>query len=199
MTDLTPTEDLVLEVLAARVRSGETCWVFEQRHQATLQSLETKGLLTFGADPTGTMLRAFLTDAGRAECLTDGYTEPVTRLREHIAEQDRRLEEANTARRGAIERTGRAKEEARRLRRQVAVLAGHLGGVTTGADLDALLWFRDVQVLHADGTTTTGRLGTMDDGYVVDTPNGPRPINPVGSPDLGNADGVDVVRPVTAW
>ena len=65
-------------------------------------------------------------------------------------------------------------------------------------DLDALLWFRDVQVLHQDGSTTTGRLGTLDDGYVVDTPNEPRPINPVGTSSADDTLGVDVVRPVVS-
>lgn len=199
MSELTATEDLVLEVLAARVRCGETCWVFERRHQATLQSLETRGLLTFGTDPTGTMLRAFLTDAGRAECLTDGYTEPVTRLREQLGENARTLELTQDARRGEAQRSARLQEENRQLRDQLSVAVAHLGGVSDPAAVDALLWHRDVVVLHSDGTTTAGRLGLDDGRYVVDRPGGPVPISPVGFTAVDPAvRAVDIVRHVVA-
>lgn len=199
MSDLTPTEDLILEVLAARVRCGESCWVFEQRHRPALRSLETKGLITFGVDPTGTALRAFLTETGRAECLTEGYTEPVTRLREQLAENTRLLELTQDARRGEATRNARLQAENHQLRDQLNVAVAHLGGVSDPAAVDDLLWHRDVVVLHADGTTTTGRFGLVDGQYVVDRPGGPVPINPVGSTPVDPAvRAVDIVRPVAA-
>jgi len=198
--NVTPTEDLVMEVLAARVRGGEGCWTFANTHLRALRSLQAKGLLRFGSAPTPKAQRAYLTDLGRATYLSAGYTEPVTRLREQLAEEHRRIETAAAARRVVAERISRTEDENRRLRRQVRVLAAHLGGVTKGAHLDALLWYRDVQVLHQDGSTTTGKLGIAEDGdgYVVDTPNGPRPIQPVGNTGVwGPNPGVDVVRPLT--
>lgn len=198
--DVTPTEDLVMEVLAARVRGGGSCWTFENTHLRTLRSLQAKGLLQYDSAPTAKAKRAYLTDLGRETYLFSGYTEPVTHLREQLAEQEARIETAAAARRAVAERISRTEDENRRLRRQVRVLAAHLGGVTKGAHLDALLWYRDVMVLHEDGSTTTGKLGIAEDGdgYVVDTPNGPRPIQPVGNTGVwGPNPGVDVVRPVT--
>lgn len=197
VADLTPTEDLILEVLAARVRCGESCWVFERRHRPALRSLETKGLLTFGVDPTGTALRAFLTDAGRAECLTDGYIEPVTRLREQLAENARTLELTQDARRGEATRNARLQAENHQLRDQLDVAVAHLGGVSDPAAVDDLLWHRDVLVLHTDGTTTAGRLGLVDGQYVVDRPSGPVHIDPVGFTATDpTVRAVDIVRPV---
>lgn len=199
MSDLTPTEDLILEVLAARVRCGESCWVFDQRHQATLQALEAKGLLTFDVDPTGTALRAFLTDAGRTESLSEGYTEPVTRLRERVAELAQSLELTQEVRREEARTRGALQAEIRALRHHLEVAVAHLGGVSAPAALDDLLWHRDVLVLHADGTTTAGRLGLDGAGYVVDRPGGAVPINPAGSTSAGLLQGdVDIVRPVAA-
>ena len=193
--ELTPTEDLLMEVLAARVRAGESCWTFTRAHHATLQSLEVKGLLHFKTDPTGEAFRAFLTDLGRDTFMSAGYTEPVASLHEQVAELHQQLEVAGATRRAAYERISRTKDENRRLRRQVVVLAGHLGGVTKGTHLEALQWAPEVMVLHEDGSTTTGKLGVAPDcdGYVVGT----RPIYPVGDAGLwGPDDGVDVVRPV---
>jgi len=142
--DVTPTEDLVMEVLAARVRGGEACWTFENTHLRALRALQAKGLLHFDSAPTPKAQRAYLTDLGRETYLSAGYTEPVTRLHEQLAEQATRIETAAYARRAVAERISRTEDENRRLRRQVRVLAAHLGGVTKGAHLDALLWYRDV-------------------------------------------------------
>lgn len=40
---VTPTEDLMLEVLAARKRLGEHIWPFEYRHSGTAQRLAERG------------------------------------------------------------------------------------------------------------------------------------------------------------
>jgi|SRR5665647_3059053 len=75
---LTPTEDLFLEVLAARVRLGETCWTFGSEHTRTARSLDAKGLIWWKGGIVEHTIRAFLTDAGRAACLSPTYRAPVT-------------------------------------------------------------------------------------------------------------------------
>lgn len=57
---LTPTGELVLEVLAARRRLGEPHWPFSKRVRATLEQLQERGYLSFESDPTGTALRTWL-------------------------------------------------------------------------------------------------------------------------------------------
>src|SRR5665647_1477248 len=75
---LTPTEDLFLEVLAARVRLGETCWTFGSEHTRTARSLATKGLIYWQGGVVEHTIRAFLTDAGRTVCLSPTYKAPPT-------------------------------------------------------------------------------------------------------------------------
>lgn len=56
MTDepkLTPTEWLVLEVLAARRRLGHLHWPIERRDKPTLDRLQSAGYLSYESDPTG--------------------------------------------------------------------------------------------------------------------------------------------------
>ena len=116
--DLPPREDLLMEVLAARVRCGESCWTFDPAHRPTLRALELKGLLHFDPDPGLTGLRTFLTDAGREAYLLDGFTEPVEHLRDALDETHARLEAANEARRSFMTKTNRLEQENTRLRRQ---------------------------------------------------------------------------------
>lgn len=74
----TPTEDLILEVLAARYRLGHSRWPFDSRHRRTLNSLARRGLLSFESDVTPYTLRATLTEAGIKAATYDGYTTPTT-------------------------------------------------------------------------------------------------------------------------
>lgn len=195
---LTPTEDLVMEALTARVRCGESCWTFELRHRATLRALQAKGLVSFDTDSTGRGLLARLTDAGREEYLLEGFTEPVEWLRDELDEVRARLESANLARRSHTAKATSLEDENRRLRRQLKVAVDHLGGVSNGKDLDALLWGPTVMVLHADGSTSVGTLRVDDeDGYVLATPDGAKPVQPVGDfTGTWARPEVDIVRPV---
>lgn len=43
--DLTPTEELIIDVLVARFRLGETIWPFDLRNAAALRRLESRGLI----------------------------------------------------------------------------------------------------------------------------------------------------------
>jgi hypothetical protein len=69
---LTPTEDLLLEVLIARHRLGEPFWPFDYCHRRTLQRLESRGLVSFQNAVTP-HLRAQLTAAGRERFMTHPY------------------------------------------------------------------------------------------------------------------------------
>lgn len=78
MADLPPTQYLVLEVLAARYRLGEPYWTFPRSLRPVLDALRDKGLIWWRHSPTPE-LQAYLTDAGKAEALSDTYRTPAAR------------------------------------------------------------------------------------------------------------------------
>lgn len=73
---LTPSEELALEVLAARTRLGESVWTFKTRHQKALDSLASKGLVFTTHGVVEKTVRAGLTEEGRAAVLSANYTAP---------------------------------------------------------------------------------------------------------------------------
>lgn len=75
--DLPPTQALVLEVLAARYRLGETYWSFSVRHRPTLERLERRGLVSWKPSPAPGACMAWLTDAGRVAVLSGTYQPPA--------------------------------------------------------------------------------------------------------------------------
>lgn len=75
----TPTEDLCLEVLAARYRLGERLWTFDARHKRALRALAQRGLVNLIHGVLEGTVRAGLTDAGLPECLDPAYAAPVHR------------------------------------------------------------------------------------------------------------------------
>lgn len=75
---LPPTQQLVLEVLAARARTGERLWTFPATgtHRKALKALEALGLVGFkGGVNQGTVL-AWLTDTGSSLMRSDSYIPP---------------------------------------------------------------------------------------------------------------------------
>lgn len=74
---LTPSEDLAVEVLAARARLGETVWTFEARHTPVLRRLGEKGLVNVISPIAQGTIRASLTDAGRELALSADYVAPA--------------------------------------------------------------------------------------------------------------------------
>jgi hypothetical protein len=78
-TTLTPTEDLLVEVLAARHRTGETVWTFATTHARTVRTLADKGLVAWKSGVLENTILAWLTDAGRAYALDEGYAPPASR------------------------------------------------------------------------------------------------------------------------
>lgn len=76
---LPPTQYLILEVLAARYRTGESTWTFPSRLKPALDALSAAGLIVWkrGFEP-GTAL-AWFTDAGRAAATSGTYVPPNQR------------------------------------------------------------------------------------------------------------------------
>ena len=71
--DLSPTEYLVMEVLAARFRLGERQWPFPNRVRPALRKLEAKGLIVFKDGVTEGVQSARLTLDGEHMFLDLGY------------------------------------------------------------------------------------------------------------------------------
>ena len=84
---LTPSEDLALELLAARHRLGEPWWTFTTRQRRALVGLEAKGLINIMSSQTEGTIRAELTEAGRAAALWSGWKPAHQHAVEDIAEQ----------------------------------------------------------------------------------------------------------------
>ena len=82
---LSPTEYLIMDVLAARARLGETCWTFPSRLRPVIESLARCGLLWWKPGIVERTVLAFLTDAGRTAVLSDTYTTPAEAERHRIA------------------------------------------------------------------------------------------------------------------
>jgi hypothetical protein len=77
MIQLTPTEDLCLEVLTARYRLGEKLWTFESRHKPALEKLQARGLVSVMHGIVEHTVRASLTEEAKKEYLLDSYEPPI--------------------------------------------------------------------------------------------------------------------------
>lgn len=76
---------LILEVLAARTRLGENVWTFPARLRPVLDQLAAKGHVGWKGGVVAGTCRAWLTAAGRASVLDDGYVSPLAGRDELIA------------------------------------------------------------------------------------------------------------------
>lgn len=74
---LTPTEDLIMEVLSARWRLGERMWTFDSRQKGAIDKLVTKGFVNPMHGMVQNTVRASLTDKGRKLYVTESYVPPV--------------------------------------------------------------------------------------------------------------------------
>ena len=74
---MTPTEDLIMETLAARCRLGETFWPFSTKVSKALRSLEDQGYITTMHGMVEYTIRASLTDKGVSEYMNDRYLSPL--------------------------------------------------------------------------------------------------------------------------
>lgn len=76
-TRLTPTQNLVLEVLAARHRLGERIWTFDSRLTQTIMGLGRLNLVTPIDGNVERTIRASLTKEGEKFVLDPGYSSPL--------------------------------------------------------------------------------------------------------------------------
>lgn len=77
---MTPTQDLILELLAARYRLGEQAWTFDSRHSGVADQLGALGLVWWKRSVVEKTILIGLTEKGRAEALGDDYVSPVKKL-----------------------------------------------------------------------------------------------------------------------
>jgi hypothetical protein len=84
---LTPTQELAMEVLAARNRLGEQFWTFESKLRGTLRTLEDGGLVVVISGDTAGRIEARLSAAGRLLYTPPTYTSPADHLREKLQQE----------------------------------------------------------------------------------------------------------------
>jgi len=77
MSDLTPTEELIGDVLAARARTGETLWTFDSRLTKQVLHLEEMGLVNVTHGIVEKTLRASLTELGKIRFISESYVPPM--------------------------------------------------------------------------------------------------------------------------
>ena len=75
---LTPTQGLVMEVLAARFRLGENLWTFGSEVSKQIGQLAAAGLVNEMRGITENTVRASLTAEGKSRFLSDTYPLQVT-------------------------------------------------------------------------------------------------------------------------
>jgi hypothetical protein len=76
--DFTPTESLILDVLVARFRLGDTLWTFETRNLPALRKLEAKGLIHTNSGVTENTVRASLSNKALIENGTSWFQLSIT-------------------------------------------------------------------------------------------------------------------------
>lgn len=80
--DLPPSQALALEVLAARLRLGESYWTFSTRHRPALEGLRKRGLADWRPGVAQGTVTASLTDEGEAATLGGTCKAPAVLLLE---------------------------------------------------------------------------------------------------------------------
>ena len=79
-TNLTPTQELILDVLAARFRTGEPYWTLPSRLTPQVKALEAAGLVESMHGIVENTVRARLTDKGQDETISATYQVPTLTL-----------------------------------------------------------------------------------------------------------------------
>jgi hypothetical protein len=82
---LPPTQYLILEVLAARRRTGERTWTFPDRLRRQIDNLSWLGLVGWKFGVAQRSVQAWLTAAGQSAILSPNYQPPEPVGRERIA------------------------------------------------------------------------------------------------------------------
>lgn len=78
--DLPPTEYLVGEVLAARIRLGEQCWTFPTSVRPAIKRLAERGLIGWKHGTLPKTCLVWFTEEGRDTFLWDEYQLPKDRV-----------------------------------------------------------------------------------------------------------------------
>ncbi len=85
INNLPPVQHLILDVLTARYRLGETHWSFPVRARPAADKLRDAGLITVRLGGVSYMFEARFTEAGRAACLGGDdvapFAAPIERVR----------------------------------------------------------------------------------------------------------------------
>jgi hypothetical protein len=76
VSELPPTQELILEVLAARWRLGESTWTFDKRLTPTVKQLAAAGLVGWKAGIIEKTILVWFTRAGATLTLSSTYTPP---------------------------------------------------------------------------------------------------------------------------
>lgn len=105
---LPPVQYLILELLAARIRTGEQVWSFPDRLRPQLRKLAEAGLIGWQSSPAPGACHAWFLDPGRTLMLLDDFQTPVTRLEKALEELHGRLAEARAELARYAERLDRA-------------------------------------------------------------------------------------------
>jgi hypothetical protein len=75
---LPPTQYLILDVMQARSRMGETHWTFPQRLEPSARRLEDLGLVWLRSGPAEKAFEVWLTDVGRDLLLSKPWVSPMS-------------------------------------------------------------------------------------------------------------------------
>lgn len=76
---LTPTQDLIISVLVARVRLGESLWTFDSKVAKQLKQLEDAGIVDVMSGVVENTVRASFTNCGFAEYCSYDYIPPIVK------------------------------------------------------------------------------------------------------------------------
>ncbi|MCB5280564.1 hypothetical protein [Arthrobacter sp. ES1] len=82
--DFTPTESLIIDVLVARYRLGDTLWTFKSRNMPALRKLEAKDLVHTTSGVTENTVRAWLSNKALRQHGTSWFQPGITR--DHLPE-----------------------------------------------------------------------------------------------------------------
>jgi hypothetical protein len=83
-TDTLPlTQQLVMEVMAARYRLGENIWPFDRRAKNALAALSQAGYIGFKSGIVDHTFNVWLTDEGKAACMSATYKMPRPRVEQN--------------------------------------------------------------------------------------------------------------------
>lgn len=73
----TPTEELILDLLQARIRLGENIWNFDSRLKPSIEKLQAKGLVNYKSGNVENTILAWPTDEGKILLFDGNFTDRI--------------------------------------------------------------------------------------------------------------------------